>query len=372
MKTVCGIDCNACYACYDICPSKAITIKDCLSFSKAEIDSIKCIECNMCTKVCPQINPSKFKKPMNWYQGWSADEETRRRSSSGGIASELINYCICNGYYVCSCRFFEGEFVFTCTNEKTIALNFTGSKYVKSNAKGAYSSVKQLLADGEKVLFIGLPCQSAALQNFIPERLRERLIIVDLICHGTPSAKLLKSALDECDININTLTDFKFRTGSSFSISTSDSIVKNIRLDTYLLGFLKGDYYTENCYNCKYACTNRTSDITLGDSWGTNLTDELKNGISLVLIQSKKGENLIKESNIVLFEVDINKAISANGQLRHPTERTKKVSLFYKRMNETDSFFKSFSRIEKKLYFKQVLKVILYKLKIYKPGMLAK
>lgn len=371
MKTVCDIECNACYACHDVCPNNAITIEESMSYSKAKIDVTKCTNCNLCAKVCPNINAPELKRPELWYQGWSANKETRRRASSGGIASELIYYCIKNGYYVCACRFVDGEFVFSCTNDLTIASSFAGSKYVKSRPQGAYLAVRKLLVAGEKVLFIGLPCQAAGLQNFIPERLKERLIIVDLICHGTPASSLLKSVLKECAIEVSALTEFKFRDGASFSISTNESISKNIKLDTYLLGFLKGDYYTENCYKCKYACINRVADITLGDSWGTDLTDELKNGVSLILVQTRKGENLIKESEVKLFDVDINRAVASNGQLSHPTEKNAKVDLFYEKMKKTNSFYKSFFRIEKKLYLKQLVKILLYKCKIYKPGMMA-
>lgn len=42
-------------------------------------------------------------------------------------------------------------------------------------------------------------------------------------------------------------------------------------------------------------------------------------GISLALCQTKKGEDLLNIANLELFEVDIEKAILANKQLRHPS-----------------------------------------------------
>ena len=34
--------------------------------------------------------------------------------------------------------------------------------------------------------------------------------------------------------------------------------------------------YTENCYSCRYASQSRVSDISLGDSWGSELSEEEK------------------------------------------------------------------------------------------------
>ena len=48
--------------------------------------------------------------------------------------------------------------------------------------------------------------------------------------------------------------------------------------------------YTGECYSCRYKVHNRVSDISLGDSWEVNCLS----GISLVLCQTKKGEELLK------------------------------------------------------------------------------
>lgn len=42
--------------------------------------------------------------------------------------------------------------------------------------------------------------------------------------------------------------------------------------DMYTHAFLASLDYTENCYTCKYAKLERVADVTLGDSWGSNLS----------------------------------------------------------------------------------------------------
>lgn len=78
--------------------------------------------------------------------------------------------------------------------------HFVGSKYVKSNPVGIYDKVVEKLKNGNSVLFIGLPCQVAAVKNYMlamSDNIRENLYTVDLICHGSPSPKILKLALYE-------------------------------------------------------------------------------------------------------------------------------------------------------------------------------
>lgn len=133
MKTVCELNmCNGCMACVEKCHRNAITIKDDLKYYNALIDTKKCVDCGLCTKVCPRENDNDMSKPKWWYQGW-ADSEIREHASSGGAASAIIRAFIKHGGYVASCLFDSGKFVFEVTNEMAVARKFAGSKYVKSN-----------------------------------------------------------------------------------------------------------------------------------------------------------------------------------------------------------------------------------------------
>ena len=64
----------------------------------------------------------------------------------------------------------------------------------------------------------------------------------------------------------------------------------------------------------------RVSDITLGDSWGSEEDEETqKAGISLALCQTEKGKMLLEHSDLRLLDVDLKRAIEYNHQLRHPS-----------------------------------------------------
>ena len=203
-------------ACVDICPRKAITVIDSIEYFNAQIDISRCINCGLCYDVCPNRSMPDLISPLKWYQGWTMSDKNRKISSSGGIASELIEHFIKKGGYVCSCVFEKGEFIFKITNKLEERGQFSGSKYVKSNPKGIYPNILNLLKNNKKVLFIGLPCQSAGLVNFISDQLQENLYRVDLICHGTPSQKILKLYLEQIKYKIETISDLTFRVKGSF------------------------------------------------------------------------------------------------------------------------------------------------------------
>lgn len=85
--------------------------------------------------------------------------------------------------------------------------------------------------------------------------------------------------------------------------------------------FLNSTSYTENCYQCNYAQLGRAGDITLGDSWGSELEKKIQDkGVSLILCQSEKGKKLIEQSDLVLKDVELKRAIEHNHQLQHPAQ----------------------------------------------------
>ena len=196
--TVCEKDhCTGCMACVNICPKCAITIKDDIRSYNAEIDENLCIKCDLCHRVCQNNYSIVFNPPQHWFQGWAEDSELRKRGSSGGVASAIMSGFIKSGGYVCSCLLKDGIIGFELTNDPGIIPCMSGSKYVKSNPQSVYKEIKSLLKSGEKILFIGLPCQVEGLKRFVGDDLSEKLYTVDMICHGTPSPKILDIYLSQ-------------------------------------------------------------------------------------------------------------------------------------------------------------------------------
>jgi len=217
-----------------------------------------------------------------------------------------------------------------------------------------------------KVLFVGLPCQVEAVKCYVGEKLDNSLYTVDLICHGSPSPKVLDMFLAQYDIDTPKLSDIQFRNKNNFAVREGTSyIVQKGVLDKYSISFLNSISYTENCYHCQYANIMRVSDITLGDSWGSNLDiQEQRKGISLILNQTQKGKELLEQSELELMDVELNRAIEHNHQLRHPSIKPNTREIFFGEIKNG----KNFNAIVRKLYpkqsAKQLVKMLLIKAKI--------
>lgn len=365
MEFVCEKNkCNGCMACVEVCPEKCIDIQDNIKNYNAVIENTKCLKCGKCKKICPNNSAISKIKPIEWSQGWS-NQNVREQSSSGGAASAIIRGFIKSGGYVASCLLKDGEVVFDITNDIDNAKAFSGSKYVKSNPGNIYKKIKMKL-ETNKVLFIGLPCQVEAVKRITKNS--KNLYTIDLICHGTPSPILLNKFLKEHNIDIKKSKDIKFRKNTVFRMEVDRRYITPEGIDDYMLTFLESIDYTDNCYSCNFATFERVGDITLGDSWGTQYKEEEKKGVSLILVQSEKGKELLEKADMKLFDVDIDTAIRDNHQLRHPSIIKPEREKFLDMIISGKTFSYSTFSIYKKRIIKRHIKRVLMKLRLYRPS----
>lgn len=61
---------------------------------------------------------------------------------------------------------------------------------MQSDLGHVFRQVKEDLKNGLTVLFSGTPCQTAGLNSYIGKKLREHLVLVDIVCHGVPGPYL--------------------------------------------------------------------------------------------------------------------------------------------------------------------------------------
>ena len=359
-KLVCEPNlCVGCMACEDICPCGAVRVEDNIQSFSALIDSEKCIGCKLCEKVCPGRNNIEQVHPIFWKQGWTCNDDIRRKSSSGGAACAIASSFISNGGVVCSCEFKDGEFIFSLCDNISDIDKYSGSKYVKSNPEGMYKKIREVLKQGKKVLLIALPCQIAAAKLYIREAsLSRHLYTIDLICHGTPSVKVLECFLNQHNQSLKNINNITFRRKGNFSLSENDmSFSGSNAMDSYTIGFLSSLFYTENCYHCKFADIRRVSDLTLGDSWGSELDDtEKMKGISLLLGMTEKANELVQNANMHFEFVDLDKAVLSNAQLQHHSQMPQKYYTTINKIKKGDS-------IDHLVFFAYPQKVLKQKMK---------
>lgn len=342
MQTVCERNrCAGCMACLEVCPVRAVRVEDSIRFYNAYIDRNRCINCNACHNVCPVNRPPKATAPFLWRQGWASDPAIRGSAASGGIASAIERAFVEQGGVVYSCLFQDGKYRFGKTEDPSEVRRFAGSNYVKSDPEGIYKDIRSLVSSGRKVLFVGLPCQTAAVRNFVRDH--ANIYLIDLICHGTPSPQLLDMFLRDRGLSLKEIGHISFRTKNRFWLKADgEAVAAEGVWDAYTMAFCEGLSYTESCYSCPYAQLDRVSDLTLGDSWGSELSvEEQKAGISLLLCQSRKGEELLSMAKLHLEEVDLEKAVSCNHQLENASARPPKRDRFLAEIEQSGSFQKS-------------------------------
>lgn len=366
MNTVCKENmCAGCMACLEVCGTGAIRIVKGLDAYNAVIDPDRCVKCGRCYQICQKNHPATASKPICWYEGWSTHEVQRQESSSGGLAAELEKMFVREGGIVCSCAIKGGRIGFAFAKNEEEVKQFSGSKYVKSNPEGIYRILRDYLRQGQEVLFVGLPCQVSAVRNFVGEKLQENLYTVDLICHGTPNPQILRKYLTDKGKNPDCMENLQFRNSNTFGLFENGQGIDRGTQDTYTTAFLKSIDYTENCYFCDYAKLERVSDLSLGDSWGSQLSaEEREKGVSLILCQTEKGRNLLQQAEVTLLPVDLQRAIDFNKQLSSPSVKHAKRQEYMNALQSEKSLNAALIKAEPNIEIKNIVKRMLVKLGI--------
>ena len=371
-------DCTGCFACFNICPKKAIYMtKDEYGNIYPKIDENKCINCGLCKKVCPQLKEKlNFKKPIDAYAMHIDDDKKRSESTSGGAATAFYEKVLSEKgiVYGAANLFGKEQFEFVRITKTSDLYKVKGSKYVHCYINNIFSDIKKDLSNDKKVLFIGTPCQVSGLKSFLMKDY-DNLITVDIICHGVPSQELLFEELKSYKINLKDVHYVFFRDEKYFNLKICDInkkvlLEKKQDLSNYYSSFLHGDIYRENCYNCRYAQRKRISDITIGDFWGlskeSKVNDSEEKGISLIMPNTKKGEKLLFSiyNECIIEKRTIEEACAINHQLNHPTYKTKKYEIYIKNYPKL-GYIKTMNKMKsfkEKIKFKIKNNKILYRI----------
>lgn len=348
-------NCCGCSACAQRCPKQCITMEeDPEGFLYPRIDLSKCIDCKLCEKVCPIINPNEDKQPLEVYATINPDEETRKQSSSGGVFSLFATRIIQENGVVFGARFDEnGEVKHDYTETLEGLAVFRGSKYVQSRIGNTYQKAESFLKSGKKVLFSGTPCQIAGLKRFLRKDY-DNLITVDFICHGVPSPKIwrhyLKATCNQLaggkDYEIKAINfrnkdrgwkNFSFLLNLNVTGKTNKTLCEPAGNNAYMKGFLGNLYLRPSCHYCAAKSGKSGSDITIADYWGVQKQNPSLNddkGVSLAFYNTPKG-NLYKLPSDTPLSYP--KAIKYNRAAVKSHKAHRKRNLFFQKFNEGET-----------------------------------
>lgn len=353
-------DCCGCNNCLNICPKKAIKmVENKEGFLYPIVNEKRCINCGLCKKICPMMNSlsnNNLENNITCYAARIKNNSIRNHSTSGGLFTAIANYIIDNNGLVYGSHLNKEHKVYHIEIKKNDDLKkLRGSKYVYSDLGNIFTAIKENLKRNKLVLFVGVPCQVAALKLFLNQDY-DNLVTIDLICHGTPNNKLFDKYLQYIEKKHNIkIINYEFRSKKykdwhdcPFTVNIvyeKDNKVlnrkQNLKTNLYYETFLKGKNYRESCYQCKYATKNRVSDITLGDFWGIEKVTKHfgdANDVSSIIISTSKGQRIFDSitEEIACIKVNFDDIARYNRQLIQPTLRPKCRDSWYKDFNKSN------------------------------------
>ena len=322
--------CTACGLCVAECPQGAIHIRNKKVTERvAVIDEMLCNHCGKCEKICPQNNHlSRLRTPKKCYAAWSKNRVIRCERSSAGAVSEI-------------CKNFAGEIIALSFNQngRLIFRSFQSPYELTDMASSVYAfaemdktlylHIKREL-EHHPVLVVGLPCQIDGIRCFTGDH--KNLYTINLICAGCPSKTILYNYLskigkyDKCCFRGRNNFRLLLYHGSKLIYQSSYSE------DLYCKMFNQGMGYRECCYHCQYAQQNQIGDLTIGDFWGLGRLAPIPfnrtEGVNVVLVNSKKGERLLRAGKLCLTERPLSEAVKGNARLRECAKEPKASRLY--------------------------------------------
>lgn len=333
--------CTGCLACATACKSGSIELGcDGIGHVMPKVNTKSCVGCGECLKACPARCAPVFNSPVRVCAGFSTDREDRRTSASGGAASVFARRILSEGGAAFGAVVGDDfRLRHTLLESAEDVRKAKGSKYLQSDTSDSFSLAAEQLEKGRTVIYFGTPCQIAGLKNALGKSY-DSLITVDLICHGVAPQKLfmehVKALLGKDRLDRHTYA-FKNAEGAYLEIFDPDGIMVyggTFYKDSYYLGFDKNLFLRESCYVCPYARSARVGDLSLGDFHGiggpVEFGYDVKGGVSLILVNTQKGESLVKRcgGELILEDKTLEEAKMRNPQLTLPSVRHKKNKKF--------------------------------------------
>lgn len=299
--------CCGCGICEIVCGVGAIKMKeDSEGFLYPNVDVQKCIRCGKCVKVCSFYQDDIRTKSTIYpivYAVKHKSDEVRFHSSSGGVFTALSDAVLNRSGQICGAGLdAEMNVVHKMAYTRLDRDELRSSKYVQSNILNASIEIKNVLKDGSEVLFIGTPCQCAAIRGYIRED--KNLYLCDLLCRGVASPRMWSEHIRRLKKKGNIVRyegRSKIRGWESHTeaVTYKDGrvVYRSALSQEHKVLFQSHMMLRPSCYYCCYTNLSRPSDITIGDFWGIerSMADFKDNkGVSVVLVNTEKGKQLFE------------------------------------------------------------------------------
>ena len=337
--------CSGCTACMAACLAQCIIMRrDRQGFEYPMANPDLCLNCGKCEKVCPVLNPLDSSLVLSSYS--VRVPEYVAESSSGGVFPSLAKSVVANGGVVFGAVINPDMTVGHAEAVDMAGVEaMRGSKYVQSDMYDSYSEVRQYLDGGRNVMFTGTPCQVAGLNSYLGKSY-DNLLTVEMVCHGAPSPGLWEKYVQALGQKYGSpITSVKFRDKSygwrhyGFTVTAgNEKFSVPYKEDPYMMLFLQDLTLRPSCYSCPAKNGRSHADITLADLWNvaevaSHFDDD--KGVSLVLVNSPKGEVALKTACGSLEMVDFALASQRNAGFHDEVKMPERRDEFFAGMHST-------------------------------------
>ena len=317
-------NCTGCGACVYSCPKKAITMLETAEgFLYPHVNENICIKCDLCNKTCPVITKRIESENKKCYAVQLVNFNALKNCASGGAFWGIANDVIKKNGIVFGVKDCGRELAYVGVDTVTALNELIGSKYYQcrinlDNYSEIVESTKTRLT-----LVSGTPCMVSAIKNLKDINLLN-LLTFEILCQGVPDKYVIERYYDEKEekkgsriknhsfrakdwyVGRNYLNRYEYDNGEIECLIGGE--------DPLSLSFQRQIFLRESCYSCFYANSERVADFTSGDLWEYDSIKFNKNqGCSVVLCNSNKALNLLKDSKMfIIEEVDENIALKNN------------------------------------------------------------
>lgn len=292
--------CTGCGVCAAVCKKNCITMElNTDGFYMPRLtDPQACTNCGLCDMVCSQHikpDPVAAKKMV---AAFATSDDILNTTSSGGVCYEIARQGLVEDKKICGCVYnyqkHRAEHVVITSVADLEATK--GSKYFQSYTADAFSQ----LFNGDQWIVFGTPCQMASVAEAAKLRkCRDKLLLVDFFCHGTPSRHLWTKYLAEHDGSRVSKIDFRskefgwhtwsmrfhYKDGSS-AVDYSDNMFYKFFFSNLCLN--------EACHACSFKAMKSAADIRVGDFWGKKYAEN-STGVSSCVAMTQRGFEAVEQ-----------------------------------------------------------------------------
>lgn len=302
------------------------------------------------------------------YAGRLKDRSALMSSSSGGAFTAVSDYFLENGNAVVAAVYnYENHTEeFKLIQDKEQREKAKGSKYMQSKPGSIYRKAYRWLMENpdRELLFVGMGCQSDGFRKFSELKgIRDRVYVVDIICHGSPSPKLWREyarSLEDKNGKITYLTFKDKRNGWKAPTAYVQVNGKEELIKDYVNVFYNRCALRPSCYECSYTTTERKTDLTVGDFWHIEETIPDfydPNGNSLFLVHTNRGQELFEKIEDTLDYRLSNTTQCWQANLEAPTKKSEQRETFWNDYQEKgiDFVMKKYGTVPMKTKIKNKL-----------------